>query len=264
MKDLVKIFLFGLVLMAMSFVPYKKKVVQVFLIGDSTVADYTLEADYQSKRHPLAGWGQVFQPFLRSDSLRQVRHLIKADSAVVIDKAKGGRSTRTFFEEGRWAEVYRALQPKDLVLMQFGHNDAAVNKPERYVNLAGYKEYLRLFVQQTRQKGAIPILLTPVARNYPWKEGRLSNVHGDYPQAVQDVARELQVPLIDLNQLSMDAFTARGQEYVSSHYFMNLPAGVYAAYPEGQQDNTHFQPEGAQAVARLVFAGMKRLQQGKQ
>jgi hypothetical protein len=66
-KSLYKIFLLGTLILAMSFVAKKKKVVQVFLIGDSTVADYTLEADYQSKRHPVAGWGQVFQPFLRSD-----------------------------------------------------------------------------------------------------------------------------------------------------------------------------------------------------
>jgi lysophospholipase L1-like esterase len=203
--------------------------------------------------------GQVFQPFLRSDSLARVRPIIGADSVVVIDKAKGGRSTRTFFEEGRWAEVYRALKKGDVVLMQFGHNDASLSKPERYVNIAGYREYLRLFVLQSRQQGAIPILLTPVNRNYPWKDGRLANVHGDYPQAVKEVARELGVALIDLTQLSIDAFTARGQEYVSSHYFMNLPPGLYPAYPEGQQDNTHFQPEGAQAVARLVFEGLKKL-----
>jgi lysophospholipase L1-like esterase len=233
--------------------------VKVFLIGDSTVADYTLEAEYAAKRHPLTGWGQVFQAFLRPDSLLRLRPLIKADSAVVVDKAKGGRSTRTFFEEGRWEEVYQGLQAHDVVLMQFGHNDASVEKPERYVNIAGYKQYLRLYVQQSRQKGAIPILLTPVSRNYPWKEGRLGNVHGDYPQAVKDVARELQVPLIDLNQRAMDAFTAKGQDYVTSHYFMNFPAGIYPAYPMGQKDNTHFQPEGAKAVAQLVFEGLKQL-----
>ena len=145
-------------------------------------------------------------------------------------------------------------------MIQFGHNDAAVDKHERYVNITGYKEYLRLFINQTREKGATPILLTPVARNYPWKDGRLNNVHGDYPQAVKDVAKEMNVLLIDLNQLSMEAFSAKGQEYVSSQYFMNLPAGKYVAYPEGQKDNTHFQPEGATEVARLVFEGLKSLQ----
>ncbi|MDX5420318.1 MAG: rhamnogalacturonan acetylesterase [Hymenobacteraceae bacterium] len=251
-------------LILMAFVPSKKKrkTVTVYLIGDSTVADYTGEydeKDYMTTRYPIAGWGQVFQPFMRPDSLNKLRHLIKADSVVVADKARGGRSTRTFFEEGRWAEVFRSLQKNDLVLMQFGHNDAAENKPERYTNVTAYKEYLRLYVYQTREKGAVPILLTPVNRNYPWKDGKLSNVHGDYPQAVKDVAKELNVQLIDLTQLSIEAFSAKGQEYVTNHYFMNLPAGKYTAYPDGQKDNTHFQPEGATAVAQLVFRGMQAL-----
>lgn len=244
-------------------VTLKKKVVKVYLIGDSTVADYSLEKDFHTKRYPINGWGQVFQPFLRKDSLRLVKGIIRSDSALVDDRAKGGRSTRTFFEEGRWSEVYQLLKKGDVVMIQFGHNDAAVDKPERYVNVAGYKEYLRLYINQTRQKGGIPVLLTPVARNYPWKDGKLSNVHGDYPQAVKDVAKELNVYLIDLNELSMASFSGKGQEYVSSHYFMNLPAGKYVAYPEGQKDNTHFQPEGATEVARLVWEGLKELNASK-
>ncbi|GAA4443033.1 rhamnogalacturonan acetylesterase [Pontibacter saemangeumensis] len=245
-----------------AFAPLKKQPVKVYLIGDSTVADYTGdydEKDYMTERYPVAGWGQVFQPFLHSDSLHKIRNIFKGDSAVVVNKARGGRSTRTFFEEGRWAEVHEALQKGDVVMMQFGHNDAAENKPERYTSIQGYKEYLRLYIKQTREKGALPILLTPVNRNYPWKDGKLSNVHGDYPQAVKEVAAELKVPLIDLTQHSIDYFTSRGEAYVSSHYFMNLPAGKYKAYPEGQKDNTHFQPEGARAVAQLVFDGLKAL-----
>ena len=240
-----------------SFIPVRKKIIKVYLIGDSTVADYSLEPDFKTKRYPLMGWGQVFQPFLVKDSLNKVRGIIKADSVQVDDRAKGGRSTRTFFEEGRWAEVYKSLKKDDVVMIQFGHNDAAVEKTERYVTVTGYKEYLRLFINQSRQKGALPILITPVARNYPWKEGKLQNVHGDYPQAMKEVAKELNTALIDLNQLSMESFSAKGQEYVTSHYFMNLPAGIYEAYPQGQKDNTHFQPEGAREVARLVFEAMK-------
>jgi lysophospholipase L1-like esterase len=235
------------------------KIVKVYLIGDSTVADYTLDADYKAKRFPITGWGQVFQTFMSSDSLVKVRSLITADSVVVVDKARGGRSTRTFFEEGRWSEVCKSLEPNDLVLMQFGHNDAAKDKPERYVNVEGYKEYLRLFVNQTRGKGAVPILLTPVNRNYPWADGKLSNVHGEYPDAVKQVAKELNVRLIDLTQLSIDFFTSKGQEFVTSHYFMNFAAGLYEGYPNGGKDNTHFQPEGAIEVARLVFQAMEGL-----
>jgi lysophospholipase L1-like esterase len=262
MKKYVACILLLLSILFAAFAPLKKKPVKVYLIGDSTVADYTGnydEKDYMTTRFPVTGWGQVFQPFMSSDSLAQVRNIIKGDSVIVLDKARGGRSTRTFFEEGRWAEVYRALQKGDVVMMQFGHNDAAENKPERYTNVTAYKEYLRLYVNQTREKGGLPILITPVNRNYPWKNGKLSNVHGEYPQAVKEVAEELNAPLIDLTQLSIDAFTAKGEEYVSSHYFMNLPAGKYTAYPDGQKDNTHFQPEGAKAVAQLVFNAMKTL-----
>jgi lysophospholipase L1-like esterase len=238
----------------------KPKVTTIYLIGDSTVADYSLEDNYQTKRFPLVGWGQVFQPFFAKDSLKLVHNCIgNAKEVKIEDRAKGGRSTRTFFQEGRWAEVYKSLQKGDVVMMQFGHNDASVEKTERYVDVQGYKEFLRLFINQTKEKGAIPIVITPVARNYPWKEGRLNNVHGEYPQAAKDVAKELNVKLIDLNELSMTFFSSKGQDYVTYTYFMNFEAGLYEGYPKGQNDNTHFQTKGAEEVARLVFNAMKKI-----
>lgn len=238
-------------------------VTTVYLIGDSTMADYTGDyeegKDYMKTRYPVTGWGQVFQPFLASDSLSQISNLIKTDSAFVDDRARGGRSTRTFFQEGRWRSVYENLKKGDIVIMQFGHNDAAENKPERYVNIEGYKEFLRLFVSQTRQKGAIPIILTPVARNYPWKDSKLEDVHGEYDLAPKDVAAEMDVHLIDLNLKSREFFTKKGKDFVSKNYFMNLPAGKYEAYPDGADDNTHFQTEGGIEVARLVFEGLQEI-----
>ncbi len=246
----------------LSFV-FKEDPIRIYLIGDSTVANYADNydpgKDYMKTRYPVTGWGQVFQPFMSADSLIKIRNLIRTDSVIVDDRARGGRSTRTFFQEGRWRNVYESLQKDDIVMMQFGHNDSAENKTERYVDIEGYKEFLRLYVTQTRQKEAIPIIITPVNRNYPWKDGQLSNVHGDYPQAAIDVAKELDVQFIDLTQLSVDHFTKVGKEYVTDHYFMNLPAGKYEAYPDGQNDNTHFQPEGAIEVARLVFEAMQKL-----
>ncbi|HJS01738.1 MAG TPA: rhamnogalacturonan acetylesterase [Flavobacterium sp.] len=241
----------------------KKEPVTVYLIGDSTMANYANnydpDKDYMKTRYPVTGWGQVFQQYLVKDSLQKVNRLIKTDSAFVDDRARGGRSTRTFFQEGRWRAVYENLKKEDLVLMQFGHNDAAEDRTERYVPIEGYKEFLRLFVSQTRSKGAVPIILTPVARNYPWKDGKLQNVHGLYDQAAKDVAKELGVMLIDLNKKSMDFFTQKGETFSAENYFMNFPAGKYEAYPEGQKDNTHFQTKGAIEVARLVFEGMKEL-----
>ncbi len=238
----------------------KSKVTTIYLIGDSTVADYSLEDNYQTKKFPQVGWGQVFQSFFQKDSLQQLKNILgNAKEVKVDDRAKGGRSTRTFFQEGRWASVYKSLQKGDIVMMQFGHNDASEEKTERYVNIEGYKEFLRLFINQTREKGAVPIVLTPVARNYPWKDGKLTNVHGAYPQAAKDVAKELDVKLIDLNDLSMNLFTSKGQEYVTQNYFMNFEAGLYQAFPNGQKDNTHFQTAGGKEVARLVFNAMKEL-----
>ncbi|MFL1013457.1 rhamnogalacturonan acetylesterase [Flavisericum labens] len=235
----------------------------IYLIGDSTMADYTGNydpgKDYMKTRYPITGWGQVFQPFMCSDSLNHLKNLIKTDSVFVDDRARGGRSTRTFFQEGRWRSVYENLKKDDIVIMQFGHNDAAENKTERYVNIEGYKEFLRLYVSQTRQKGAIPIILTPVARNYPWKDDVLNDVHGEYDQAPKDVAKEMNVLLIDLNLKSREFFTKKGKDFVSENYFMNLPAEKYEAYPDGADDNTHFQTEGGTEVARLVFEGLKEI-----
>ncbi|SDG08662.1 Lysophospholipase L1 [Pedobacter terrae] len=242
----------------MSFIE-RPKPVKVYLIGDSTVADYTLDEGYMQKKYPITGWGQVFQQFLNKDSLKNLNRLIKSDSALVADKAKGGRSTRTFFEEGRWKDVLSTLKKNDLVLIQFGHNDAAKDKPDRYVDIPGYKDFLRMYVKETQAKGALPILITPVTRNYPWKDGKLGSAHGEYPQAVTDVAHELRVPIIDLTSLSADFFTTKGHEFVSSYYFMNLDSAKYEAYPKGQKDNTHFQPEGAKAIAQLVYQSLKNI-----
>jgi len=236
-------------------------VTTIYLAGDSTMADYSDNyepgKDYMQTRYPLMGWGQVFQQFFVKDSLKKVNGLVKTDSVEVDDRARGGRSTRTFFQEGHWRAIYEDLEENDLVLIQFGHNDASKEKHERYVDVEGYKEFLRLFVKQTREKNAIPILLTPVARNYPWEDGELGNIHGEYDPAVKEIAKELAVHLIDLNKSSQKFFTKKGKDYVTENYFMNLPPGKYEAYLDGQNDNTHFQPEGAKAVAQLVFDEMK-------
>lgn len=239
-----------------------KKVTTIFLIGDSTVADYANnydEGDYYKTRYPITGWGQVFYAYTHPDSLVLLRKTIVADSIVIVNKARGGRSTRTFFEEGRWSVVHQAIKPGDLVLMQFGHNDAAENKPERYVTVSGYKEYLRLYINQTREKGGIPVVLTPVNRNYPWDGNTLKSSHGEYAEAARAVAEELEALLIDLTDLSCTLFTKLGQEYVTEKFFMNLEPGKYEAYPGGSKDNTHFQPEGAKAIAQLVFDELKKI-----
>ncbi|TDN95429.1 acetyl esterase/lipase [Salegentibacter sp. 24] len=258
------VFILGFILSATVFSFKSQEDSQtIYLVGDSTMADYSDNydpgKDYMKTRYPLTGWGQVFQQFFVKDSLKKVSGLIEAENVKIDNRARGGRSTRTFFEEGRWRSVYNDLKANDIVIIQFGHNDASKEKHERFVNVKGYKEFLRLFVKQTREKNAIPILLTPVARNYPWENGKLGNVHGRYDSAVKEIAKELNVLLIDLNKRSQEFFTQKGKDYVTENYFMNLPSGKYNAYPEGQEDNTHFQPEGAKAIAQLVFDEMSKL-----
>lgn len=257
-------YVFVLILFLYSFTLTQQKTVVIYLIGDSTVANYADNydegKDYYKTRFPVTGWGQVFQEQFTGVDLADFKNIFDADSVIIDDRARGGRSTRTFFQEGRWRSVYDSLKKGDVVMMQFGHNDAAENKPERYVDIEGYKEFIRLFTSQTREKGGVPIILTPVCRNYPWEDNHLSNVHGQYPNAALEVAKEMDVYFIDLNQLSMDTFSEVGMDYVTNNYFMNLPSGVYEAYPDGQSDNTHFQPEGAKVVAELVFEAMKTLE----
>jgi lysophospholipase L1-like esterase len=235
----------------------ENSVTKIFLIGDSTMMDYDkYREDYMTSIYPLAGWGQYFQLLFDKPTIKSMDFLIKTDSVLVENHAIGGRSTRSFFEEGRWAKVYKALRPGDLVLIQFGHNDATLERPLRYVTPEAYKEYIRLFVSQTQEKGAIPIVITPVTRNQPWKDGILENLHGEYYTAAVEVAAELDVLMIDLTQRSMDFFAEKGEEYVTEHYFMNLKPGQYANYPDGKEDNTHFVTDGAKVVAKLVLGGL--------
>lgn len=251
--------LLALAIMALAAVAFvsKQDITRIYLIGDSTMMDYDkYRADYRTSIYPLAGWGQYFQELFDSQTINSLDFLIKSDSVLVENHAIGGRSTRSFFEEGRWGKVYQKLQAGDLVMIQFGHNDATLERPLRYVTPEAYKEYIRLFVSQTREKGAIPIVITPVSRNTPWKEGKLENLHGAYYTAAVEVSQELEVAMIDLTMRSMDFFAEKGEAYVTANYFMNMKPGQYPNYPEGKEDNTHFVTEGAQAVAKLVLEGM--------
>ncbi|MFV0290497.1 MAG: rhamnogalacturonan acetylesterase [Mangrovibacterium sp.] len=242
----------------------KRNTITMFIAGDSTVADYAKNydegEDYYKTRYPVTGWGQVIQPLLTAEELRKIP-FITADSVVVDCRARGGRSTRTFFQEGRWRGIVEDIEPGDVVLMQFGHNDGSTSPAHagRYVDVEGYKEFLRLFVSQTKERGGIPVILTPVARAFPWKDGALVNVHGDYPQAAIAVAEETNTFSIDLNALSLALFNEKGKEFIEENYFMNFPVGKYEGYPEGSSDNTHFQTQGGIEVAKLVVEGMENL-----
>lgn len=202
---------------------------RVFIAADSTAASYGPE------RAPQAGWGQVLQSWL-DDSQWQVRN-----------HAVGGRSTRSFINEGRLDAIEKELQPGDVLLIQFGHNDAKLEDATRYTDPDGdYQQFLSRYIAAARAKGATPILITPVARLL-YDFGALLDTHGRYTLAMKQVAKAQDVQLIDLNASSMAWIRALGEQGAKP-YFMFVPE-------QNKADGTHFSAAGATAVACLVMRG---------
>jgi DNA sulfur modification protein DndE len=212
----------------------------IFIASDSTAQTYKAE------RYPQTGWGQMLPCALDPD----VR---------VENRAMGGRSTRTFIGEGRWDRLMADLKPGDTVLIQFGHNDASRNKPERFVEAAtGYRDNLLRFVWQVRGAGGIPVLITPVARRSFDESGRAKADFASYSAVVREVASATDTRLIDLEALSR-AWIDRVGKTGSEPYFLHYPKGKYAAFKDGIADDTHFSEVGARGVADLVAQGLRNL-----
>ena len=198
----------------------------VHLMGDSTMAEKDLP-----KAGLERGWGMMFQNFLNPDEVK------------VINYAQNGRSTKSFMDLGLWDQVYNAVKPGDYVFIQFGHNDAKADDPARYAAAWGaYQDNLRTYIDGVREKGGIPVLLTPVARRW-FKNGQLDrNCHTDYPAAMKAVAEEKGVTLLDITTPTLDWIEGLGDE-ASKAYFM---------ISTGKDDNTHLVPCGARKVTEIV------------
>lgn len=195
--------------------------------------------------YPETGWGMPFAYFF--------------DSTVVVDnRAKNGRSTKTFIAEGRWQAVYDELKEGDYVFIQFGHNDESPQKTERYAPPEQFKANLSRMVSETRAKMAFPVLLTPVSRRKFDYEGRIMETHPVYSPLVREVAAELDVPLIDLDSISMDLFRQFGPDN-SALLFLQLRPGENPNYPQGRNDNTHFNELGARLIAQMVLKSIRDL-----
>lgn len=206
----------------------------LFIAGDSTASEYGPE------RYPRMGWGQALGDFYSGE-------------ITVVDLAQSGRSAKSFIDEGFFAEVQDRIQPGDVLLIQFGHNDQKINSPERYAAANGaYSEYLREYVNMARDKGATPVLLTSVVRR-KFENGVLVPTHGDYPQAVRDLAAEAGVALIDMTRLSRRYVSGLGEKESEAVY-------LHLTGPEGRiEDNTHFSERGAYAMAAMVARELDRL-----
>lgn len=224
-----------LLVLACSFMLQPKKR-NVWMVGDSTMAIKAAD------KFPETGWGVAFATKFKAQ-------------AEIQNKAKNGRSTKSCINEGIWKEVYEGLRPGDYVFIQFGHNDEKVHKPDVGTTIDEYKANLSRFVMETRSKKGNPVLLTPIARR-AFEEGILVDTHGEYPEAVRQVADSLNVPLIDLTLQTSDLLTALGEEE-SISLFLHVPEG-HSNYPKGVVDNTHLNEYGAQIIADLVVRDIER------
>jgi DNA sulfur modification protein DndE len=220
-----------LLIVLLPFLSWMAPAPRIFLVGDSTMADNF------SPDKPGHGWGQYCGQFF---------------DLTVKNYAVNGRSTKSYINEHRWDSVLAQLQPGDWVLIQFGHNDEKKEDTSRYAAPNGaYKDNLLRFVREARNKGANPILITPVSRRKFNDKGVLEDTHGDYPAAVKAVAAAQHVPLIDLGKSSSALLTQLGVQG-SEKLFATTPPGHYTSVMPGLTDNTHFSPYGATRVASLV------------
>jgi len=227
-----------LVVLAMAF-KQDKKPVTVWMIGDSTICPY------EPSRAPITGWGMPFAGFFTKE--------VKFEN-----RAKGGRSTRTFISEERWRPIADSIAAGDYVLIQFGHNDEAKEEKykDRYTAVPDYIVNLTKFITETRAKGGEPVLITPVSRMKFDKAGNALETHEDYSNAVYETGKHLQVPVIDLDKGSRTLFGQLGPAQTKM-LFMQIEPGVNPIYPEGHKDNTHFNELGARRMAEIVLHEMQ-------
>jgi len=205
---------------------------RVFIAGDSTASAYGPE------RAPRSGWGEALPSFL--DASWEVRN-----------HARSGRSARSFIEQGFLDPIAAELRAGDVLLIQFGHNDARIDDPGRYNEpQRTFPQWLSRYVTLAREREATPILITPLAVR-KFDDAQPVDTHGAYAQAVRDLAQRERVGLIDLTASSTDWLRALGPD-ASKRFYMHVPE-------QNQADDIHLQARGAAAVACLVVDGWKRL-----
>jgi lysophospholipase L1-like esterase len=238
-----KITLAFVLLLLLASAASAKDPITVYLAGDSTMAAK------QPDKRPETGWGEMLQQHFDPAKVK------------IDNRAMNGRSTKTFISEGRWQAIVDALKKGDYVFIQFGHNDEAKEKVERYTPPAEYRANLLRFVADVRAKNAIPVLLTPVMRRRFDANGVFQDSHGEYPDIVRHVAMETKVALIDMHRKSEAVIKQYGPEN-SRQLFLQLKPGENPNYPNGIEDNTHFSPLGAGLMAQQAVNGIKEQKLG--
>lgn len=215
--------------------------VRIFWAGDSTVK----QNFYMS--FPQTGIGQAFALYTKKN--------IKIENY-----AENGRSTKSFIDEKRLEYIERDIKEGDFLFIQFGHNDEKADE-ERHTDAYGsYQSNLKKMIGVARTHGAYPLLITPLYRRLFLEDGRtlVENTHQNYPQAMIDLGKELNVPVVDLCTLSKAKIEEAGPER-TKEWFIHVPAGKYPNFPNGKEDNTHLKYEGAYIFAGIIAEEIQKI-----
>jgi len=211
----------------------------IYIAGDSTVQSY--KASYA----PQQGWGYYLQSYFNSN-------------VTVSNQALAGRSSKSFYDEGRFKTITNSLKEGDFVLIQFAINDAASNKAERYAPVGGnvdnpkegtYEWYMTQFIKDTQAKGATPILVTTVIGMKAYSGGKFVNSYNNYCDACKKLAAKYNIPCIDLNSLMVSHYNKIGYDTAKSYHLMGAVSG--------STDGTHFCEKGANIIAGIVADAIK-------
>ena len=220
-----------------AFAMPEKKKIRIFIAGDSTASIK------ETKAYPETGWGMPFVYFWDS-------------SVTVVNKAKNGRSTKSFRNEGLWKQILDESSEGDYVFIQFGHNDEVPTKANATTETE-FRNNLTVFISEARSKKLNSVLLTPVARRKFDSTGKIVGTHDVYSQIVRDVAANEHVVLIDMDKKGQQLYQQMGVEN-SKLLFLQLKPGEHPNHPEGKEDNTHFNELGARLIAQLVLEEIKK------
>ena len=211
-------------------------VTTVFLCGNSTVVDQEDE--------PWASWGQMITRWF-------------GPQVAIANFAESGLSCTTFLAQLRLDKILSQLKNGDYVIVEFGHNDEKEKKAGDGAWYS-YSRNLKIFADRVKAAGGHIIFCTPTARRF-FKDGRIENTHGDYPEAMKTVAEREQVPVIDLTRMSTIFYETLGEEG-SKKALVHYPANTFPNQEKALADNTHFNPYGAWEIAKMVVMGLKQIQ----
>jgi lysophospholipase L1-like esterase len=229
------------VLFALAFLSCStsQRVTRVFIAGDSTAQGYDTARTLQR------GWGQCLESYF--DGKIQV-----------VNLAKAGRSSGSYINEGRWDTLIAQVKKGDYVMVQFGHNDTST-KPDRYVSPEDYKQNLTRFCHEAKARKAHPVILTSIVMR-EFRNDTLMALRphfAEYVGLARQTAKEIGVPLIDLNKMTTDTVRALGDEASKKLYFW-VKEGESPNPKEVKQDDTHLRQAGANLYAGYVAASIRK------